>query len=91
MNVAAVRELFLGITGKDMTGQLQNQEIYTQLVSQAKAIAANAVQCSHDISNGMYLDNIEIISPTVAGNMKVQLSALSGLCDKLPAYASLPR
>lgn len=91
MNVAAVRELFLGITGKDMTGQLQNQEIYTQLVSQAKAIATNAVQCSHDISNGMYLDNIEIISPTVAGNMKVQLSALSGLCDKLPAYASFAK
>lgn len=91
MNVAAVRELFLGITGKDMTGQLQNQEIYQQLVSYAKAIAANAVQCSHELSNGLYLENVEIVGLSEAGSMRVQLSALSGLCDKIPSFASFAK
>lgn len=91
MNVAAVRELFLGIIGKDMTSQLQNPEVYTQLVSYAKAMAANAVQCAHTISNGLYLENIEIISPTDASSMKVQLVALSGLCDRIQSYASFAK
>lgn len=88
MNVSAVRELFLGITGKDMTGQLQNQEIYTELVSMGKQIAANAVKTSHDIQNGIFLENIEIMNQTTAMGLRNELSALAGLCDKLPAYAS---
>lgn len=88
MNVAAVRELFLGITGKDMTAQLQNQEIYTELVSKGKAIAANAVKTGHEIANGIYLENIEIMAPTDALSLKNKLDALAGLCDKLPSYAS---
>lgn len=91
MNVAAVRELFIGVTGKDMTGQLQNKDIYIQLVSQAKALAANAVQCGHDLNSGLYLENIEIVSPSEASSMKARLSALSGLCDRLAAYASFAK
>lgn len=88
MNVAAVRELFLGITGKDMTAQLQNQEIYTELVSKGKAIAASAVKLGHEIANGIYLENIEIMARMDALSLKNQLDALAGLCDKLPSYAS---
>lgn len=43
MNLAAVKELFIGITGKDMTSQLQNLGFAQQLVAQAKALAAKAV------------------------------------------------
>ena len=88
MNVTAVRELFLGITGKDMTSQLQNQEIYTELVSKGKAIAATAVKVGHEIANGIYLENIEIMAPMDAMRLKNQMDALAGLCDKLPSYAS---
>ena len=88
MNLAAAKELFIGITGKDMTSQLQNPEIYQQLVASAKALAARAVQSCNTIKNGLNLKSIQIIGEMEADNMKSQLSALSGLCDRISNYAS---
>jgi len=88
MNLAAVKELFIGITGKDMTSQLQNPEVYQQLVAQAKALAAKAVTSCNTLKNGLNLENIQIIGEMEAGSMKAQLTALAGLCDKISNYAS---
>ena len=88
---AAVRELFIGITGIDKTSQLQNPDIYLDLVSQAKSIAANSVKCSHDLGNGIYLGDVEIIGESEASTIKSQLAALAGLCDRIPSYASYPK
>ena len=71
MNLAAVKELFIGITGKDLTSQLQNPEIYQQLVAQAKALAAKAVIACNTLNNGLSLENIQIISEMEAGNMNI--------------------
>lgn len=91
LNLAAVRELFVGITGIDKTSQLQNPDIYLDLVSQAKAIAANSVKCSHELGNGIYLGEVEIIGESEASTIKSQLTALAGLCDRIPSYASYPK
>lgn len=88
MNLAAVKELFLGITGKDLTSQLHNPEVYQQLVAQAKLLAEKAVTSCNTIKNGLSLDNIQLIGEMEAGTMKLQLTALSGLCDKVANYAS---
>lgn len=88
MNVAAVRELFLGILGKDMTSQLQNPEIYAELIAKGKEIAARAVRMGQEMANGLYLENIEIVSAEKGSHLRNQLTALAGLCDKLPSYAS---
>lgn len=88
MNLAAVKELFIGITGKDMTSQLQNPEVYQQLVAQAKALAAKAVTSCNTLRNGLSLENIQIIGEAEASHMKSQLTALTGLCDKVANYAS---
>ena len=88
MNVAAVRELFLGIVKKDMTAQLNNREIYVDLVTKGKELAAEAVKMSHTVGNGIFLENIEIMSSMDGMSLRNRLHALSGLCDKLPSYAS---
>lgn len=88
MNLAAVKELFIGITGKDLTSQLQNPEVYQQLVAQAKALAARAVTSCNTLKSGLKLENIQIIGEMEANSMKAQLAALSGLCDKISNYAS---
>lgn len=88
MNLAAVKELFIGITGKDLTSQLQNPEVYQQLVAQAKALAAKAVTSCNTLKNGLRFENIQIIGEMEANTMKAQLAALSGLCDKISNYAS---
>lgn len=88
MNVSAVRELFLGILGRDVTSQLHNPEIYTELVSNAKQIAANSVTLERNISRGIYIDGTEILSESKASQIYHKLSALAGMCDKLQSYAS---
>jgi len=88
MNKEAVRELFLGILGKDMLSQLQNQEIYAQLLSKAREIAADAVKTGHEIVGGIFLDDIELLTSTEAMSIKNRLDALAGMCDKLPSYAT---
>lgn len=88
INIAAARQLFISITGKDLTAQLSNGEVYQQLLLRAQQIAADAVRVEHDLANGIYLDDIEIISQGDALSIKHRLAALRGFCDQLPAYAS---
>jgi len=88
MNTQAVRELFLAIMGKDMTSQLSNPEIYTELVVKAKQLAADAVKMSHDVAGGIFLENIEIMSSLDGISLRSGLQAFSNLCDKVPSYAS---
>lgn len=83
-----MRELFLGIMGKDLTSQLNKPEIYQDLVSEAKHLAANAVKVAHEVASGIFLENIEILSPGNGSEIRNRLTALSGLCDKISNYAS---
>ncbi len=88
MNTSAVRELFLAIMRKDMTSQLNNKAIYDELVEKGKMLAAEAIRIGHDIANGIYLEGIEILSSIRGSEIRNRLTALAGLCDKLPSYAS---
>ena len=88
MNTSAVRELFLAILRKDMTSQLNNKAIYDELVEKGKQLAAEAIRIGHDIANGIYLEGIEILSSVSGSEIRNRLTALAGLCDKLPSYAS---
>ena len=88
MNTSAVRELFLAIMRKDMTSQLNNKAIYDELVEKGKQLAAEAIRIGHDIANGIYLEGIEILSSVSGSEIRNRLTALAGLCDKLPSYAS---
>ena len=91
MNTAAVRELFLAIINKDYTSRINDPSIYPELVSKAKQLAAEAVKMGHDVANGIYLENIEIMSPTEGSEIRNRLSALTGLCDKVQTYTSAPK
>ncbi|MCQ2258857.1 MAG: DUF6079 family protein [Bacteroidaceae bacterium] len=88
MNPALVREVFLGVLGKDLTSQAQNPEIYPQLVSEAKAIAATSVKVSSEIVNGIYLDNVEILDELTAVNVRNMLKTLANCCDRIQNFAS---
>lgn len=86
MNVPAVKALFLGITGKDMSSQLQNPEAYAQLVTDAKALASKVVTLDNKIKNGLMIDGQEVLPRLTASQMSAKFSALAGLCDKVQSY-----
>lgn len=88
MNIALVRKIFMAIVGKDLTSQLNNPETYVQLVSNAQKIAASSVKLSHDIANGVYLENIAIVEQMDGIAIKNRLDALRGFCDRLQTFNS---
>ena len=57
---------------KDYTSRINDPSIYPELVSKAKQIAAEAVKMSHDVANGIYLENIEILSPSEGNEIRNQ-------------------
>lgn len=88
INTKAVRELFICLTGIDQTQQLTNPDIYPGLVSEANKLAANAVKLRNDIANGIYLENIEILSAFEASVICEALKKVTEMCDKVATYAS---
>lgn len=86
MNLALVRKIFMEIVGKDLTSQLQNPETYVQLVTAATKIAQSAVKLAHEVSNGVYLENIAILDGMEGQKLRNRFDALRGFCDKLQSY-----
>lgn len=88
MDKSAVRELFLGIVGKDMTSQLQNADIYPELVANAKQMAANAVNLQHAIKKGIYLGTIEIRDEFGCMSVCNRIDSFVRFCDRVQTYAT---
>ncbi len=88
MNIAIVRKIFMAIVGRDLTTQLQNPETYVQLASKAGKIAASSVKLSHDIGNGIYLENVAVLDQMEGMQLRNRLDALRGFCDKLQTFNS---
>lgn len=88
MNIAIVRKIFMAIVGRDLTTQLQNPETYVQLASKAGKIAASSVKLSHDIGNGIYLENVALLDQMEGMQLRNRLDALRGFCDKLQTFNS---
>lgn len=89
MDVACIRQIFLAVTGKDLTSQINNKEIYPDiLIPAAKKIAEQAVRLVHDLGNSVEVEGVEVISSTKVSAIKNQLQALAGFCDRLQTYNS---
>lgn len=86
MNVAAVRELFLGIVGRDLTPQIENPNVYEQLVVEAKKLAAKAVTMASKIQGGIVLEDIVILSDGDAKMLGDRLTVLARMCDQAQQY-----
>ncbi len=86
MNVAAVRELFLGIMGRDMTAQIENPAIYEQMVLDAKKLAASAVTVASKIKGGILLEGNVLMSENDAKMLSDRLTVLARCCDQAQQY-----
>lgn len=89
MDVACVRQIFIAVTGRDLTAQINNREIYPHiLIPAAKRIAATAVKLAHDLGNGVVVEGVEVIPGAEVTAIKNRLQALAGFCDRLQTYNS---
>nr|WP_314545276.1 DUF6079 family protein [uncultured Empedobacter sp.] len=88
LNLAAIKEMFIGIVGRDLSGHLSDPSTYTHLVQASSDLAKKTVALLNKIQNGYVYKGIEIISPEQASKYRQNFTAFSGFCDKLQNYTS---
>ncbi len=88
INEAALKAMFVGLLGRDLSKQLKDPATYTSLVSAAGDWAKRAVSLLSKIQGGLIVKGIEIISESDSINYRTKLTGFSGFCDKLANYTS---
>ena len=88
LNEAALKFMFVGLLGRDLSKQLKDPTTYTKLVTAAEDFAKRTVTLLHIIRDGVVFKNIEIISKDEARKYHNKFTAFQGFCDKLANYTS---
>lgn len=88
INLAALKVMFTGIVGKDLSAYLKDPETYVKLKTAASDWAARAVTANSKIRGGFEFKGIELITFHDASNLETKFTAFSGFCDKLANYTS---
>jgi hypothetical protein len=87
-NEAALKAMFTGILGRDLSKQLKDHSTYTSLAQASTEWAKRAVTLSSIIQNGYTSNGITILSADEAKNHQNHFLAFSRFCDKLNSFNS---
>lgn len=88
LNEAALKAMFIGLLGRDLSKQLKAESTYIELKNKAEDWAKRTVTILSKIQNGFTFKGIEIITEDEAISYRTKLSGFSGFCDKLPNYTT---
>lgn len=88
LNLAALKTMFIGMLGRDLSNQLKDPSTYTHLVSGANEWARRTVTLLSKIQGGYIFKGIEIVNAEQALKYRQHFTAFSGFCDKLANYTS---
>ncbi len=88
MNMAAVRELFLQVLGRDLSNQMNDQSTFTQLCAEAQNLSQKAAKMEHEVTNGITIAGVEIVSAAEGFNMANLFAQLKEKCDQIQRYNS---
>jgi energy-coupling factor transporter ATP-binding protein EcfA2 len=91
LNIAALKAMFIGLLGKDLSNHLKSESTYLELSMKANDWAKRTVSTLNKIQGGLIFKGIEIISENLARDYRIKFSAFSGFCDKLANYTSEAR
>ena len=86
INELALRALFIGLVGRDLTKLLKEESTYISLTEKSNDWASRTVRIASQISNGLTISGVEILSLEDAAEAQRKLSAFSGFCDKVSSY-----
>lgn len=88
LNLAALKVMFVGMLGRNLSNQIKDSSTYTHLVSAANEWAKRAVTLLNKVQGGYIFKGFEIISNDEAAKYRRDFTAFSGFCDKLANYTS---
>ena len=91
LNEAALKAMFIGLLGKDLSKHLKSESTYLELTMKANDWAKRTVSVLNKIQGGLIFKGIELISENKASEYRRSFTAFSGFCDKLANYTSEAR
>lgn len=91
LNEAALKAMFIGFLGKDLSKHLKSESTYLELTMKANDWAKRTVSVLNKIQGGLIFKGIELISENEASEYRRSFTAFSGFCDKLANYTSEAR
>jgi hypothetical protein len=91
INELALRALFIGFVGRDLTKLLKEESTYISLTERSTDWASRTVSISSQISNGFTISGVEILSLEEATEAQRKLSPFSSFCDKVSSYNTVAK
>lgn len=93
IDFAVVRELSLGLSGIDLSGQINdpNSGAMSRLIADARTVADRCARAIHDVMGGIKVQCIELISPMEATGIKNFLDRMKGIADKMQSFNTVPK
>ena len=91
LNEVALKAMFIGLLGKDLSKHLKSESTYIELTSKANDWANRAVTLQSKIQGGLIVRGLEIISTEDAKSYNNAFLVFSRFCDKLANYTSEAR
>jgi len=88
LNEAALKAMFMGVLGRDLSKQLKDTSTYTNLVNASSDWAKRAVTLLSKVQDGCTKMGVEIISQKEALDYRIKFTPFSHFCDKLSNYTS---
>ena len=88
LNEAALKAMFIGVLGRDLSKQLKDPSTYTNLVNASNDWAKRAVKLLSEVQDGYTKMGVEIISQSEALDCRIKFTPFSRFCDKLANYTS---
>jgi len=85
-NYAVLKELFMGLVGRDLSQQLDDARTIPTLMEAAQKTAQRAAKMESQIFGGINMFGVQIIDSNEASHYHNEMSALKGLCDKLSSF-----
>jgi succinate dehydrogenase flavin-adding protein (antitoxin of CptAB toxin-antitoxin module) len=88
LNLAAIREMFISLTGKDWSNQLKDEQTYIELAKAVENFAKRSAEAEYKIGTEYSFRNVVLIDAGNALKYRHKLSAFKGFCDSLRNYTS---
>lgn len=86
IDVAAIRELSIGLSGVDLSAQIDDPATISHWLANAKDLAERCAKAIHDIAGGINFQGIELISQSDSLSYRTYLERIKGIADRMSSF-----
>ena len=88
LNMPALKAMFMGLIGIDLTNALREQETYLKLSKKSEEWAKRAAMLEPKIQGGLVSNDVTLVTADEAIGLRTRITAFKGFCDKVSNYTS---